>query len=152
MIWKNLQIAVFVFFAWLIADAASSLLSAPLDGVYYPLESGRIKRSIFGFRLGIATEAGDWTDKRQFAALFFLLMFGAVWWLFVRREGAYKGTRIAALISAFLMAPFWIVTSVSADLYDLSINGYWLASMVYCNVSFFLYGFIGRGNTEDLYF
>jgi len=150
MLWKNLQIALLVFFAWLLADAAWSLFSSPLDGVYYPIESGRLKRSLFGFRIGLGS--GVWTDKHHYSALFGLVIFGSLWWFFMRREGAYKGARIAALISAFLVAPLWVVTAVSADMYELDVNGYWLASMIYCNVSFFLYGFFGRGTTEDLYF
>ena len=150
MLWRNLQIALFVFFAWLLADAAWSLFSSPLDGVYYPIESGRLKGGLSGFRF--YSGSGVWTDKHQYSVLFALAMFGSIWWFFMRREGAYKGARIAALISAFLVAPLWVVTAVSADMYELDVNGYWLASMIYCNVSFFLYGFFGRGTTEDLYF
>ncbi len=63
-----------------------------------------------------------------------------------------QGLRLAAIITAFVMAPFWIVSAISADLYKLDVNGYWLASMIYANVSFLVFGFVGRGRAEDLYF
>lgn len=54
-----------------------------------------------------------------------------------------KGARLAALFSAFLIAPFWIVSAVTMDMYDLRINTYWLASLIYTNISFFLFSFFG---------
>ena len=82
----------------------------------------------------------------------YLLIFSSIWIFLVRKEGLFNGLRIAAIVTAFVMAPFWIVSSVSSDMYELDVNSYWLASMVYSNISFFIFGFIGRGGIEDLYF
>ena len=71
---------------------------------------------------------------------------------FVRKEGIVKGLRLASIVTAFTMAPFWIVSSVSADIYQLDINGYWLATMIYSNISFFVFGFFGKGTLDDLNF
>ena len=132
MLWKNLKFATIVFFGWLLIDSMSSLLGSPLEGVYYPLASGWLK--------SVPT---DWTNKPWFAAPLYLLLFSGIWVFFIWKEGASRGARLAALFSAFLVAPFWIVSAVTVDMYDLRINPYWLASMIYTNISFFLFAFFG---------
>lgn len=141
MLWINLKIALLVFFGWFAVDSIVSILGKPMEGIFYPMASGRLK-----------SIGADWTQKPWFGAPMYLTLFAGVWLSFLWRGGLLAGARIAALITAFVMPPFWIVSSVSADMYDLELNGYWLASMVYCNFSFFLSGFLGSGRAEDLYF
>lgn len=141
MLWINLKIAALLFFGWFGVDALVSIAGSPLEGIYYPMASGRLK-----------SVGADWMDKPWFGAPLYFLVFASFWLFMMRREGAVTGARVASLFTAFLMPTFWIVSSISADLYDLKINGYWLASMIYCNLSFFLFGFVGRGSSEDLYF
>jgi hypothetical protein len=59
---------------------------------------------------------------------------------------------ITAIVTASAMAPFWIVSSLSADMYQLDTNNYWLMTMIYSNFSFFAFGFSGKGNIEDINF
>ena len=139
MLWKNLKLAATIFFGWLLFDSFSSLLGSPLEGVYYPLASGWLKSA-----------PADWTNKPWFAAPLYLLLFSGIWVFFVWKEGYPRGARLAALISAFLVAPFWIVSAVTTDMYDLWINPYWLASMIYTNISFFLFAFFGGKRRLDL--
>ncbi len=140
LLWRNFLLATALFFGWLVIDSASSILfSSPLEGVYYPLTSGRLKHV-----------PSDWTNKSTYAAGAYLAIFGVTWILFIRLAGLYAGCRLAALVTSFLMLPFWFVSWVTMDMYDLSLNGWWLASMIYANVSFFLFGFLGRGTLKDL--
>ena len=132
MLRKNLIIATAIFFGWLLIDSMSSLLGSPLEGVYYPLASGWLK--------SVPT---DWTHKPWFTAPLYLSLFSGIWVFFIWKEGAPRGARLAALFSAFLVAPFWIVSAVTMDMYDLRINPYWLASMIYTNISFFLFACFG---------
>lgn len=142
MLWSNFKIAAVLFFGWFILDSASSIfLGSPIEGIYYPAASGIIK-----------SNPGDWSNKSWFGAPLYLSIFSAIWIFFVRKEGKYKGLRLAAIVTAFTMAPFWIVSSISADMYALDINSYWIATMIYSNISFFIFGFVGRGNIEDLDF
>ena len=82
----------------------------------------------------------------------YLAIFLAIWIFLIKKEGQHKGLRLAAIITAFAMARFWIVSSISADMYGLDINSYWLATMIYSNISFLIFGFIGKGNIQDLNF
>ena len=142
MLWKNFILAAVLFFGWFIVDSASSiLLSSPMEGIYYPAASGTLK-----------SLPGDWTNKPWFGAPMYLAIFASMWIFLVRKEGRHKGLRLAALATAFTMAPFWIVSSISADMSGLEINSYWLASMIYSNISFAIFGLLGKGNSEDLYF
>lgn len=142
MIWINFKFAALLFFSWFVIDSASSVLfNNPMEGIYYPAASGTLK-----------SIPGDWTNKPWFGAPMYLAIFAVIWIFFVRVEGVIKGLRLAAIVTAFTMAPFWIVSTISADMYQLKINGYWLATMVYSNISFFIFGFIGRGYIEDLNF
>jgi hypothetical protein len=142
MIWTNFTIASVLFFGWFALDIVYSVfLGGPMEGIYYPAASGTLK-----------SNPGDWTHKPWFGAPMYLAIFTAIWIFFVRKEGIVKGLRLAAIVTAFTMAPFWIVSSISTDMYQLDINGYWLATMVYSNISFFVFGFIGQGNLEDLNF
>jgi hypothetical protein len=125
----------------MVDGASSLLLKSPLEGVYYPLASGQLKHI-----------PHDWTDKPSYAALLYLAVFGGLWAVLVRKAGLYTGLRVAALISAFVVVSFWVVSWVSADMYDLPLNRWWLVSMIYTNIFFFLFGFFGRGRAEDLYF
>jgi len=75
-----------------------------------------------------------------------------MWLFFLRRAGVINGARVAALITAVVMVPFWIVSLVSAELYDLDLNGVWVVCMIYTNASYFLYGFFGSGRAADMYF
>ena len=130
-----LWIALILFFGWLAVDAAASLLGHPLEGVHYPMASGRLK-----------SMPHDWTAKSAFWAPFFLAVFAAIWLFFMRREGPRKGVRLAALTTGFVMPPFWIVSLISADLHGLDVNGWWAVSLAYANITFLLYGFIGDGD------
>lgn len=138
MLWNNLIFATTLFFGWLLFDSVGSLLGSPLEGVYYPLASGWLK-----------SVPADWANKPKHAAPLYLLLFLGVWVYFLWQEGLRKGSRIATLISAFLVAPFWIVSAVSTDMYDLHINSYWLVSLIYANISFFLFAFFGNRNRLD---
>ena len=140
MIWTNFKIASVLFFGWFVLDSTFSLLlSGPLEGIYYPLASGKLK-----------SIPADWTNKPWFGAPMYLAIFVSIWVFFVRKEGVIKGLRLAAIVTAFTIAPFWIVSFVSADIYQLDINGFWLATMIYSNISFLIFGFIGKGDLEDL--
>lgn len=142
MLWKNFLFAAALFFGWLVLDSVSSLfLNSPLEGMYYPLASGRLKHMHH-----------DWTDKWRYAAPLYLAVFGGAWFLFLRKAGLYAGARLAALVTAFVMLPFWFVSWVTMDMYELELNGWWLASMIYANVSFLLFGFFGMGRLRDLRF
>jgi hypothetical protein len=142
MPWNNFKIAAVLFFGWLMLDSVSSIfLSSPMDGIYYPAASGTIK-----------SHSGDWSNKPWFGAPLYLVIFSCIWFFFVKKEGVYKGLRLAAIVTSFTMAPFWIVSVISADMYELTINSYWLITMIYSNISFLIFGFIGRGNIEDLHF
>ena len=112
-----------------------------MEGIFYPAASGTIKST-----------PGDLSQKPWFGAPLYLAIFSIIWVFLLRKEGLMQGLRLAAIITAFVMAPFWIVSAISADLYKLDVNGYWLASMIYANVSFLVFGFVGRGRAEDLYF
>ena len=138
--WTNFKIASILFFSWFALDTASSVfLNSPMDGIYYPAASGKLK-----------SIPADWTNKPWFGAPMYLTIFASIWVFFVRKEGVIKGLRLAAIVTAFTMAPFWIVSFISADIYQLDINGFWLATMVYSNISFLIFGFIGKGDLEDL--
>ena len=140
MIWSNFKIAAVLFFGWFVLDSVSSVFfGSPMEGIYYPAASGTLK-----------SVPGDWTSKPWFGAPMYCAIFAAIWIFFVKKEGIVKGLRLAAIVTAFTMAPFWIVSSISADMYELDVNGYWLTTMVYSNISFFIFGFIGKGNLEDL--
>lgn len=142
MLWNNFRLASFLFFGWFALDSVFSIiLASPMEGIYYPAASGTLK-----------SIPADWTSKPWFGAPMYLAIFASIWLFLVRKEGLYKGLRIAAMVTAFTMAPFWIVSSVTSDMYELDINGYWLASMIYSNITFLVFGFIGKGNIEDLYF
>jgi hypothetical protein len=142
MLGGNFKLAAVLFFGWFILDSASSIIfSSPFEGIYYPAASGAIK-----------SIPGDWTHKPWFGAPLYLCLFASIWIFFVRVEGMHKGLRLAAIVTAFVMAPFWIVSSISADMYQLDVNGYWLASMIYANVSFFTFGLLGHGKAGDLDF
>lgn len=142
MLLTNFKIAAVLFFGWFVLDSMSSIiLGSPMEGIYYPAASGTIKGS-----------SGDWTNKPWFAAPMYLAIFSAIWIFFVKKEGPYKGLRLASIVTAFAMAPFWIVSAISADIYNMDINGYWLATMIYSNISFFIFGFIGKGRLEDMNF
>ncbi len=136
-----LSLALILFFGWFAADTLMSLLAQPLEGIYDPMASGRLK-----------SVPHDWTQKPWFGAPLYLALFAAIWLFFVRREGPRKGVRLAALTTAFLMAPFWIVSVISADLHGLDVNGWWAASMAYANISFLLYSFIGDGDPGQINF
>lgn len=144
MMWKNLLIAAALFFGWLVVDSIASIAGQPLEGVHYPMQSRRMLSNVY--------DEHNWTEKTRYIAPFFLAVFAVLWWYLMRRAGRFDGTRVAAIITAFVMVSFWVVPAVSADMYELELNGYWLASMMYCNAVFFLYGFIGRGTIEDMYF
>jgi hypothetical protein len=133
MLRKNLTLALLLFFGWLVLDSICSLMGKPLGGIYYPLASGRLK-----------SVPVDWSVKTEFAAPLYFLLFASLWGFFVRFAGVVNGSRPAALISAFLTLPFWIVPTLAADLYDLEINKYWLVSMFYVNISFFLHGCVSK--------
>lgn len=142
MLWTNFKIAAALFFGWFLIDSTSSIvLGHPMEGIFYPAASGTLK-----------SLPADWTNKPWFGAPMYLLVFSSIWLFLVRKEGSDKGLRLAAIITAFSMAPFWIVSSVSADMYGLDINPYWLASMIYANISFLIFGFIGKGSIKDLNF
>lgn len=142
MIWSNFKFAAVLFFGWFVLDSITSVfLGSPLEGIYYPAASGTIK-----------SNPGDWSNKPWFGAPMYLAIFATIWMFFVRKEGLVKGLRLASIVTAFTMAPFWIVSSISADMYKLNINGYWLATMIYSNISFLVFGFIGKGSLEDLNF
>lgn len=136
-----LYLALIIFFGWFALDTLASLAGRPLEGIFYPMASGRLK-----------SIPNDWTQKAWFGAPLYLALFGAVWFFFVHREGARKGLRLAALTTAFTMVPFWVVSAVSADSYGLEVNGWWVGTMAAANLVFLLYGFVGDGRTEDLYF
>lgn len=68
----------------------------------------------------------------------------------LRKEGLPGGARLASFVSAFLVAPFWIVSAESADMYELDLNPYWLTSMIYANVSFLLSALFGGKPRLDL--
>jgi uncharacterized membrane protein (UPF0136 family) len=136
-----LLIALILFFGWFAVDALASLFGQPLEGVHYPMASGRLK-----------SMPHDWTAKAAFWAPLYLVIFAAIWFFFVRREGPRKGLRLASLATAFVMVPFWVVSLVSADLHGLEVNGWWAASMAYANITFGLYGFIGDGDPAQLNF
>jgi hypothetical protein len=138
---RNLYIAAVLFFGWFAVDSIMSLFGNPLEGLYYPMASGRLKQL-----------PHDWTQKPWFGAPLYLAIFATIWILFIRREGPRKGARLAALTTGFIMAPFWIVSLVSADMYGLEINSWWAWSMAYANASFLFYGFVGSGRSEDLRF
>ncbi len=141
MMWKGFLLATLLFFGWFAVDTVCSLLGSPLQGIWYPMASGTLKHV-----------PPDWTMKPVLAAPLYLAVFGGFWALVIGRAGLRQGLRVAALFTAFAMAPFWIVSCVSVDMYGLEISGWWLASMIYCNVVFLLFGFVGRGRAEDLYF
>ena len=136
-----LSLALLLFFGWFAADTLVSLLGHPLEGVYYPMASGWLK-----------SMPNDWSQKAWFGAPLYLAVFTAIWWFFVSREGLRKGLRLAALTTGFVMLPFWIVSLVSADLHGLEVNGWWAASMVFANITFLLYGFIGDGDPWQINF
>ena len=136
-----LSLALILFFGWFAADAVMSLLAQPLEGIYYPMASGRLK-----------SMPNDWSQKPWFGAPLYLAIFAAIWLLFVRREGRRKGTRLAALTTAFVMLPFWSVSLISADMHGLDVNVWWAASMAYANIAFLLYGFIGDGDPAQINF
>jgi len=81
----------------------------------------------------------------------YLAVFTSLWVVLVRKEGL-TGLRVAAIITAFTILPFWVVSAVTADMYELTINKLWLYTMVYSNLSFFIFGFMGKGSLEDLNF
>ena len=137
----NFKLALLLLFGWLIADSLYSILGQPLSGIYYPLASGRLK-----------SVAVDWSAKSWFSAPVYLAAFASVWIVFTKVMQINNGRRAASLVTGFVMAPFWIVSSVTTDMYDLELNGYWLASMIYANLSFLLYAFIGEGRQKDLAF
>jgi hypothetical protein len=137
----NLYAGLVLLFGWLGVDAIVSLLGNPLEGVYYPLASGRLK-----------SMPHDWTQKSAFGAPLYFAVFAATWFFFVRREGPRRGSRLASLVTTFVLAPFWIVSVLSADLYGLDVNAWWAASMAYANISFLLYGFVGDGDPGALRF
>jgi len=139
MFWKNLQFATTIFFGWLLIDSVSSIVGSPLEGVYYPLASGWLK-----------SVPADWTNKPWFSAPLYLFLFSSIWTFFMWKDGVRQGARLAAFVSAFVLAPFWIVSAVSADMYDLRINSYWLASLIYANISFFLFALLGNRARMDL--
>ena len=141
MLRLNFRLALILFFGWLLADSIYSLLGHPLSGIYYPLASGRLK--------SVAT---DWTTKPWYSAPVYLAAFASIWIVITRMMSVSHGLRAASLITSFVMAPFWIVSSVTMDMYDLELNGFWLASMIYSNVSFLLYAFLGDGRRKDLAF
>ncbi len=136
-----LSLALLLLFGWFAADTLVSLLGRPLEGVYYPMASGRLK-----------SMPNDWTQKAWFGAPMYLVIFAAIWLFFLRKEGPRKGLRLASLTSAFLMAPFWIVSLISADMLGLDLNGWWVASMVFANCVFLLYAFIGDGDPWQINF
>ena len=138
---RNFYFAALLFFGWFATDSVVSLLGNPLEGIYYPMASGRLKHL-----------PHDWTQKPWFGAPLYLAVFIAIWILFVRHEGLRKGLRLAALTTAFVMAPFWIVSLISADMHSLEINTWWAWSMAYANASFMLYGFVGGGTPNELNF
>ncbi len=141
MIWNNFLVASMVFFGWLLLDAIGSLMGAPLEGVYYPGASGWLR--------GVPR---DWTQKPAFLAPLYLGVFALLWYGLMQKAGARQGLRVAALITSFVLVPFWVVSLVTADAYDLTLSSWWVRSMAYANLSFFLYGFLGSGKSEDLYF
>ena len=136
-----LSLALLLFFGWFAADTLVSLLGHPLEGVYYPMASGWLK-----------SMPNDWTQKAWFGAPMYLVIFAAIWLFFLRQEGPRKGLRLASLTSAFAMAPFWIVSLISADSLGLELNGWWVASMVFANGVFLLYAFIGDGDPWQINF
>jgi hypothetical protein len=141
MLRLNFKLALVLFFGWLLADSVYSILGNPLSGIYYPLASGRLK-----------SVAVDWSTKPWFSAPIYLAAFACIWIVLTKIMRITNGLRAASLVTAFVMAPFWIVSSVTMDVYNLELNGYWLASMIYSNISFLLYAFLGDGKPEDLVF
>lgn len=141
MLRLNFILALVLFFGWLAADSVYSILGHPLEGIYYPLASGRLK-----------TVFVDWTDKAWYSAPIYLAAFACLWFVITQRMQTSKGLRAASLVTTFVMAPFWIVSSVTMDMYSLELNRYWLASMIYSNISFLLHAFFGYGSREDLAF
>jgi hypothetical protein len=141
MLRLNFKLGLVLLFGWLAADSVCSILGAPLEGIYYPLASGRLK-----------TEFVDWTAKTWYSAPVYLAAFACLWFVIIQRAQTNKGLRAASLITAFVMAPFWIVSSVTMDMYNLELNGYWLASMIYANIAFLLHAFLGDGSHDDLVF
>jgi hypothetical protein len=137
MLRVNFRLALLLLFGWLLVDSIYSILGNPLAGIYYPLASGRLKSIPL-----------DWSAKPWFSAPLYLAVFTCLWLAFARRTAPSGGLRAASLVTAFIMAPFWIVSAVTADMYGLGLNGYWLASMIYANLSFFLHAFAG-GGTQD---
>ncbi len=137
----NFKLALVLLFGWLLADSVYSILGNPLSGIYYPLASGRLK-----------SLPEDWSTKPWYSAPIYLFAFASIWIVLTQIMQISQGDRAAALVTAFAMAPFWIVSSLTMDLYNLGLNGYWLASMIYANVAFFLYAFFGDGKRDDLAF
>jgi hypothetical protein len=141
VLWTNFKIAAFLFFGWFVLDSVYSvLLGSPLEGIYYPAASGRLKNVPY-----------NWANKPWFAAPMYLAVFASLW-IILLKKGGLKGLRIAAIITAFTMLPFWVVSAVSADMYELTINKLWLFTMIYSNLSFFIFGTVGKGRSEDLSF
>lgn len=143
MLWNNFRLAVVLFFGWFLVDSLASIFFTPIEGIYYPMASGT-DRNIMRFV--------DWSNKPPLSAPLILLAFSSIWIFFIRKAGLYNGLRVSALLTTFAMLPFWVVSSVTADMYNFEVNGYWLASMIYSNISFFIFGLIGKGDLEDLYF
>ena len=141
MLRLNFRLAFVLFFGWLLIDSIFSLVGHPLSGIYYPLASGILK-----------SVPVDWTAKTWYAAPIYLTAFATLWVLLARMMRVARGSRASALITALVMAPFWIVSAVTMDMYDLELNRFWLASMIYANLSFLLYAFLGEGRPEDLGF
>ena len=122
------NIGVILFFGWMVADSLWLFLYGhPIGGIYYP--SGGIPRTS-------GSLAPDWTNLKNSASLFMLILM-SLWWfapiIFVGRAWI----NIAAFTTAFwYVALMAVVPLVTADIYNHEINLMWSLSMIYCFIIF----------------
>jgi hypothetical protein len=135
-------LAAALFFSLFIIDSVSSIfLSRPLEGVYYPV-SGKLPLYV----------ERDWTNRSSSPAPFHLAFFAFIWFMCCLIQKPEGGLRTAAFISSVLIPMYWVVPLMGAELYGLKLNYLWLASMIFSNVIFLIFAFIGKGTINDLFF
>ena len=119
----------------MIADVTHvAVFGRRIKGIYYVVASHEQPQSIV-----------DWTDTTNILAPAVFLSASLLAWIaiffFLRkqsdatRDEAHEGAAFFFAVSS--VPAFWIVPSVTCDVYDLELNVPWVVSMLFANVVFF---------------
>lgn len=123
----HFKIATILYFGWLVLDIITRAFGYPIEGIYYSA----------GSRTLSPLNQANWSTHDFYRPIWILIISAVPWLIFIKYAGV-NGARLVAFALSFILIGFVVVPLVTADMYNLSINYYWLFSMLYCAIVFFI--------------